>query len=44
MPDVFIKNYHGDAIQSFRNYRKLAERAIEQVSDEEFFALNEMYS
>ena len=33
-----IQNYQADAIQSFRNYKKLAERAIEQVSDEEFFA------
>ncbi|HTH51846.1 MAG TPA: DUF1572 family protein, partial [Pyrinomonadaceae bacterium] len=32
-----IENYHGDALQSFRNAKKLAERAIEQVSDEEFF-------
>ncbi len=35
----FISNYHADAVQSFRNYKKMAERAIEQVSDEEFFAL-----
>ncbi len=35
----FIGNYHADAVQSFRNYKKMAERAIEQVSDEEFFAL-----
>jgi len=34
-----IKNYHSDAVKSFRNYKKMAERAIEQVSDEEFFAL-----
>lgn len=34
----FIENYHSDALSSFRNYKKLAERAIEQVSDEEFFA------
>lgn len=34
-----IENYHADAIKSFRNYKKMAERAIEQVSDEEFFAL-----
>ena len=34
-----IKNYHSDAVKSFRNYKKIAERAIEQVSDEEFFAL-----
>ena len=33
-----IANYHADAIKSFRNYKKLAERAIDQVSDEEFFA------
>lgn len=35
--DELVKNYQADAIQSFRNYKKLAERAIEQVSDEEFF-------
>jgi uncharacterized damage-inducible protein DinB len=34
----FISNYHSDAVQSFRNYKKLAERAIEQLSDDEFFA------
>ncbi len=34
-----IENYHADAIKSFRNYKKMAERAIEQVSDEEFYAL-----
>ena len=39
MTEQIIKNYHSDAIQSFRNYKKMAERAIEQVSDEEFFAL-----
>lgn len=32
-----IKNYREDAIETFRGYKKLAERAIEQVSDEEFF-------
>ena len=32
-----INNYHADALRSFRNYKKLGERAIEQVSDEEFF-------
>ena len=35
----FVENYLADAIKSFRNYKKMAERAIEQVSDEEFFAL-----
>jgi uncharacterized damage-inducible protein DinB len=34
----FIENYHEDALQSFRNYKKLAVRAIEQVTDDEFFA------
>lgn len=33
-----INNYRADAVKSFRNYKRLAERAIEQVSDEEFFA------
>lgn len=32
-----IENYRRDAVASFRNYKKLAERAIAQVSDEEFF-------
>ena len=34
-----VENYQTDAVQSFRNYKKMAERAIDQVSDEEFFAL-----
>jgi hypothetical protein len=33
-----ISNYHSDAISSFRNYERLAEKAIDQVSDAEFFA------
>ncbi|HRJ87705.1 MAG TPA: DUF1572 family protein [Pyrinomonadaceae bacterium] len=33
-----IDNYKEDAIASFRSYKSLAERAIGQVSDEEFFA------
>lgn len=37
MSEQLINNYQADAIQSFRNYKKLAERAIAQVSDEEFF-------
>src|SRR5687768_3944960 len=37
MSDI-LENYHTDALSSFRNYKKLAERALEQVSDEEFFA------
>lgn len=33
----FCKDYLTDAIQSFRNYKKLAERAMGQVDDDEFF-------
>ena len=33
-----VDNYHADAVGSFRNYKKLAERAMEQVSNDEFFA------
>jgi hypothetical protein len=32
-----IENYHRDVITSFQNGKKLAERAIAQVSDDEFF-------
>lgn len=38
MSEKIIINYLGDSLKSFRNYKKLAERAIEQVSDGEFFA------
>lgn len=37
MSEQFIENYKTDVIEAFRNYKKLAERAIEQVSDEEYF-------
>lgn len=37
MTNQIVQNYHADAVQSFRNYKKLAEGAIEQISDEEFF-------
>ena len=33
-----ITDYHSDVLRSFHDYKKLAERAIEQVSDQEFFA------
>ncbi|HBR58664.1 MAG TPA: hypothetical protein DEA22_14545 [Blastocatellia bacterium] len=33
-----VENFKADAILSFQNYKKMAERAMEQVSDEEFFA------
>jgi hypothetical protein len=38
MSESIIANFHADAVQSFRNYKTMAERAMEQVSDEEFFA------
>lgn len=35
----FYSDYLSDAIRSFRDYKKLAERAMTQVSDGEFFAV-----
>ena len=32
-----IRDFHSDALATFRNYKGLAERAIEQVSDDEYF-------
>lgn len=37
MDELIIKNYLSDAISTFRNYKKLADKSIAQVSDEEFF-------
>src|SRR6478609_1406431 len=37
MQQQIIENYLSDSILSFRNAKKMAERAIEQVSDDEFF-------
>ena len=37
MFEEIIKNYLADAVDSFRSYKKLAEKAMAQVSDEEFF-------
>lgn len=37
MTEQIIKNYLSDAILSFRNYKELAEKAMAQISDEEFF-------
>lgn len=37
MNNQIIENYLSDAIKSFRNYKKMAEKAMAQVSDEEFF-------
>ncbi len=35
--DQFYNHYHADIVRSFRSYKKLAERAAEQLSDEELF-------
>ena len=35
--DAIVQNYFEDALSSFRSYKKLAEKAIAQLSDEEFF-------
>jgi hypothetical protein len=37
MTEQIIKNYLSDAILSFRNYKELAEKAMAQISDDEFF-------
>ncbi|MCY7375534.1 MAG: DUF1572 domain-containing protein [Pyrinomonadaceae bacterium] len=37
MSEQILQNLLDETIASFRSYKKLAERAIEQVSDEEFF-------
>lgn len=37
MKQEIIENYLSDTIESFRSYKKQAEKALAQVSDEEFF-------
>jgi Protein of unknown function (DUF1572) len=37
MTEQIIENYKTDTIAAFRNYKKLAERAIEQTSEDEYF-------
>lgn len=37
MSREILENFLSESIESFRSYKTLAERAIEQVSDEEFF-------
>ncbi len=39
MTNQIIENYLADAVESFRNYKKLADKSIEQVSGDEFFRL-----
>ena len=35
--DTIVQNYHKDAVSAMRAYKKLAEKAIAQLKDEEFF-------
>ena len=35
--DAIVQNYLEDALSSFRSYKKLAEKAIAQLRDDEFF-------
>ena len=35
--DAIVQNYHEDAVKAMRAYKKLAEKAIAQLKDEEFF-------
>lgn len=37
MNEQIIENYKTDTIEAFRNYKKLAERAIEQINADEYF-------
>ena len=37
MNEQIIENYLKDAIESYRSYKRMAEKAMAQVSDEEFF-------
>ena len=39
MNEPTVETYLSETIEGFRSYKKLAERAIEQVSDDEFFVL-----
>src|ERR1051325_416668 len=35
--EAIVQNYLEDAVKAFRAYKKLAEKAIAQLQDEEFF-------
>src|SRR6478736_6859393 len=35
--EAIVQNYFEDALKAFRAYKKLAEKAIAQLKDEEFF-------
>jgi len=35
--EAIVQNYHEDAVKAMRAYKKLAEKAIAQLHDDEFF-------
>jgi hypothetical protein len=37
MTDQILQNYITDTLQAFQSYKKMAEKALAQISDEEFF-------
>jgi uncharacterized damage-inducible protein DinB len=37
MSEQIIQNYRDDAVKSFRTYKTMGEKAMDQVSDDEFF-------
>jgi hypothetical protein len=37
MNEQMVRDYFADSAQAFNSYKKLAEKAMEQISDEEFF-------
>lgn len=37
MYEQIIENYKTDTLEAFRNYKKLAERALAQIADDEYF-------
>jgi hypothetical protein len=37
MNDSILQNYITDTLQAFQSYKKMAEKALDQVTDEEFF-------
>jgi hypothetical protein len=37
MFEQILSIYHKDAVGCFHDYKRVAERAIEQISEEEFF-------
>lgn len=38
MSESIVSNFHANALRTFRDYKAMVEKAIEQISDDEFFA------